>query len=100
MLAAARSPGIFAGWGAVDSGVEIVRIADLLGAPASTTLQGMSAFPGNHPLHTGMGFGPAAVPAAENAFRSCDCMLAVGASFGEIPTGSYGCKVPANLIHI
>jgi acetolactate synthase-1/2/3 large subunit len=100
MLVAARSPGIFTGWGAVDAGDEIAQIADILGAPVSTTLQGLSAFPGDHPLHTGMGFSNAAVPAAENAFRDCDCMLAVGVSFGEIPTGSFGCKVPANLIHI
>ncbi len=100
LLAAAQSPGIFAGWGAVDVSEPIARIAEALGAPVSTTLQGLSAFPGNHPLHTGMGFSRAAVPAAENAFRDCDCMLAVGTSFAEIPTGGYGCRVPENLIHI
>ncbi len=100
LLASARSPGIFAGWGAVDVSDEMARIAELLGAPAATTLQGMSAFPGNHSLHAGMGFSRAAVPAAENAFRDCDCLLAVGARFSEIPTGSFGCRVPQNLIHI
>lgn len=100
LLLDARSPGIFVGWGAVDVSDAIARIADLLGTPVSTTLQGMSAFPGNHPLHAGMGFSRAAVPAAENAFRDCDCLLAVGTRFGEIPTGSFGCRVPENLIHI
>ena len=100
LLCAARAPGIFVGWGAVDVGESVARIAELLGAPVSTTLQGLSAFPGNHPLHTGMGFSRAAVPAAENAFANCDCLLAIGSSFGEIPTGSFGCPVPANLIHI
>jgi acetolactate synthase I/II/III large subunit len=100
LLASAKHPGIFAGWGAVDVSDSIAAIAGLLGAPVSTTLQGMSSFPGNHPLHTGMGFSRAAVPAAEQAFRDCDCLLAVGTSFGEIPTGSYGCPVPGNLIHI
>ena len=100
LLTAARSPGIFTGWGAVDVADGIARIADILGAPVSTTLQGLSAFPADHPLHTGMGFSNAAVPAAENAFRDCDCMLATGVSFGEIPTGSFGCRVPANLIQI
>jgi len=90
LLADARSPGIFAGWGAVDVSDAVGRIAEILGAPVSTTLQGMSAFPGNHPLHTGMGFSRAAVPAAANAFADCDCLLAVGVSFGEIPTGSFG----------
>jgi acetolactate synthase-1/2/3 large subunit len=66
----------------------------------ATTLQGLSVFPGNHPLHTGMGFSAAAVPAAENAFSGCDCLLAAGTRFGEIPTGSYSIDVPENLIHI
>lgn len=100
LLCDARSPGIFAGWGAVDVSSHIAQIAERLGAPVSTTLQGLSAFPGNHPLHAGMGFSRAAVPAAENAFAKCDCLLAVGVSFGEIPTGSFGCRVPENLIHI
>jgi acetolactate synthase-1/2/3 large subunit len=100
MLCAARAPGIFVGWGAVDVADSVEKIAEILGAPVSTTLQGLSAFPGNHPLHTGMGFSRAAVPAAENAFAKCDCMLAIGTSFGEIPTGSFGCPVPEKLIHV
>ncbi|HYL09132.1 MAG TPA: thiamine pyrophosphate-binding protein [Candidatus Acidoferrales bacterium] len=100
LLCEARSPGIFVGWGAVDVSDSVARIAELLGAPVSTTLQGLSAFPGNHALHTGMGFSRAAVPAAENAFSKCDCLLAIGTSFGEIPTGGFGCPVPENLIHM
>jgi len=100
LLADAKSPGLFVGWGAVDAAREVGLLADRLGAPVTTTLQGLSAFPANHPLHAGFCLGRAAVPAAENAFRDCDCMLAVGARFGEIATGSYGYEPPANLIHI
>ncbi|HET7873367.1 MAG TPA: thiamine pyrophosphate-binding protein [Terriglobales bacterium] len=100
LLHQARSPAIFAGWGAVDVSDTVIKIAELLGAPVSTTLQGLSAFPGNHPLHAGMGFSGASVPAAANAFANCDCLLAIGVSFGEIPTGSFSCPVPENLIHI
>ncbi len=96
----AGSPGMFLGWGAVDATEEAIGIAEFLGAPVATTLQGLSSFPANHPLHTGMGIGPAAVPAAENAFKKCDCMLAVGTRFGEIATGSYGVNPPQNMIHI
>jgi len=95
----AGQPGLFLGWGAVDASEDTVKIAEFLNAPVSTTLQGLSAFPVNHPLHTGLSFGPAAVPAAENAFKSCDCMLAVGTRFGEIATASYGVNPPKNLIH-
>jgi acetolactate synthase I/II/III large subunit len=100
LLCGARSPGLFVGWGAVDVSDSVQKIAEMLGAPVSTTLQGLSAFPGNHPLHAGMGFSRAAVPAAENAFAKCDCLLAIGVSFGEIPTGSFACPVPENLIHV
>jgi acetolactate synthase-1/2/3 large subunit len=100
LLTNAKAPGLFVGWGAVDAVDETARVAHMLGAPVSTTLQGLSAFPGNHPLHVGMGFSRAAVPAAENAFKDCDVLLAVGTRFGEIPTGSFGTKVPEKLIHI
>lgn len=100
LLAQAKKPGIFVGWGACDATVQVQRMAEYLGAPVSTTLQGLSAFPAHHPLHAGMSFGRHAVPAAENAFRDCDCLLAVGTRFGEIATGSFGVKVPDNLIHI
>ena len=33
--------------------------------------------PTHHPLHTGVGFGPSAVPAAQNAFADCDALLVV-----------------------
>ena len=100
MLVAAKHPGLFVGWGA-RSGSEIVAaIAELLEAPVSTTLQGLAAFPADHPLHAGFTFGLAAAPAARNAFRECDCLLAVGTCFGEIATGSYSVDVPAKLIHI
>ena len=96
----AGEPGLFLGWGAVDASGEAASIAEFLGAPVATTLQGLSSFPANHPLHTGMGIGPAAVPAAENAFKKCDCLLAVGNRFGEIATASYGVNPPQSLIHI
>jgi len=96
----ASSPGMFLGWGAVDAVEESRAIAEFLGAPVATTLQGLSSFPANHPLHTGMGIGPAAVPAGENAFKKCDCMLAVGTRFGEIATASYGVNPPQNMIHV
>ncbi len=100
LLAQAKRPCIFAGWGARDATDELLRLAEWLEAPVATTLQGLSVFPGNHPLHTGFGFGASAVPAAQNAFKNCDCMVAIGTRFAEIATGSYGAEVPENLIHI
>ncbi len=100
LLKSSQSPGIFVGWGALNAVEHVTKIAEYIAAPVATTLQGLSSFPGNHPLYTGFGFGPAAVPAARNAFADCDCLLAIGTRFGEIATGSYGVDVPENLIHI
>ncbi|MDE1465224.1 thiamine pyrophosphate-binding protein [Spartinivicinus poritis] len=100
MLVEAKQPGIFVGWGAVAAVSTLQSIAEYLSAPVATTLQGLSSFPANHPLHTGMGFGPASVPAAEEAFKQCDCLLAIGTRFAEIATGSYGLPVPDKLIHV
>ena len=100
LLNQSERPGIFVGWGARGVAEEIRQIAEHIGAPVATTLQGLAAFPADHPLHTGMGFGPAAVPAARNAFKDCDAMLAVGTRFAEICTGSYGAIPPENLVHI
>jgi acetolactate synthase-1/2/3 large subunit len=100
LLSGAARPGIFVGWGARHVMQEIRQIAEHLGAPVATTLQGLAAFPADHPLHTGMGFGPSAVPAAQNAFRDCDAMLAVGTRFAEICTGSFGAVPPQQLVHV
>jgi acetolactate synthase-1/2/3 large subunit len=100
LLADAKHPCIFAGWGARDATAELIQLAERLEAPVATTLQGLSVFPANHPLHTGFGFGASAVPAAQNAFKDCDCMIAIGTRFSEIATGSFGASVPENLVHI
>jgi acetolactate synthase I/II/III large subunit len=99
LLRGARRPGLFLGWGARDATEWAIRLAERLGAPVATTLQGLSVFPATHPLHTGMGIGPAAVPAATNAFADCDVLLAVGTRFGEIATGSYGLTPAWKLVH-
>jgi acetolactate synthase-1/2/3 large subunit len=100
MLYTAANPGLFIGWGGVDARQETIRIAEFLNAPVATTLQGLSVFPADNALHTGMSFGHAAVPAAENAFKNCDCLLAAGTRFSEIATGSFGVNPPQNLIHV
>ncbi len=92
--------GIFCGWGAREATQELIEIAEYLAAPVATTLQGLSVFPADHSLHTGMGFGEYSVPVAAKSFKDIDCLIAVGTRFSEIPTGSYGVTVPDNLIHI
>ncbi len=100
LLVNAKYPGIYVGWGAAEATKYTEKIANILGAPVATTLQGKASFPASHALHTGFGFGPNAVPAAQKAFKKCDAMLAVGVRFSEIATGSFGVTVPEKLVHI
>ena len=100
LISSCRKPGLYLGWGARNATQHAIELAELLNIPVSTTLQGLSVFPASHPLHTGMGFGPSAVPAARKAFADCDCLIAVGVRFAELATGSYGMEIPENLIHI
>ncbi|WP_456420559.1 thiamine pyrophosphate-binding protein [Lutibacter sp.] len=100
LLTEASNPGIYVGWGAANAVKYTEEIAELLGAPVATTLQGKASFPASNNYHTGFGFGPNSVPASQKAFKNCDAMLAVGVRFSEIGTGSYGVKVPKNLIHV
>lgn len=100
LLAQASKPGLYLGWGAREATAAAMRVAELLGAPVATTLQGLSVFPADHPLHVGMGFGASSVPAARKAFEGCDGLLAVGARFAELATGSYGMPIPQQLVHI
>jgi len=100
LLLAAKRPGLFVGWGARGATTALTVLAERLNAPVCTTLQGLASFPADHPLHTGFGFSPSAVPAARNAFAGCDALLAVGTRFSEIPTGSFAAPVPQTLIHV
>lgn len=100
LLNKAEKPGIYVGWGGLGALEELEKLAERLNAPVSTTFSGLSAFRANHPMHTGVGFGASALPAARKAFVNCDCLLAIGVRFAELATGSYGMNVPEQLIHI
>lgn len=100
LLCSAKKPGLFVGWGARHAKAQLIKLADKLQLPVATTLQGLSSFPHQHPLHAGFGFSRSAVPAAQFAFKDCDVLLAIGTRFSEIPTGSFSAEVPDKLIHV
>lgn len=98
LLQASHRPALFVGWGARQA--RLVELAERLGAPVATTLQGLASFPHDHPLHAGFGLGRSAVPAARHAVGGHDCLLAIGTRFAEIATGSFGLDPPRHLIHV
>ncbi|MPT13668.1 MAG: thiamine pyrophosphate-binding protein [Microbacterium sp.] len=80
LLSAARRPVIVAGGGAVDAAHQIAAVADRLGAPVLTTLNGMAVLDERHPLSLGSNLRLAAARAvAEDA----DVLLVVGSKLGE-----------------
>ncbi|MCX6546204.1 MAG: thiamine pyrophosphate-binding protein [Acidobacteria bacterium] len=91
---------LYLGYGARNAGAALVAIAEALGSPVATTIQGKGVFPEHHPLWLWNGLGRSAPPFVRTVAGECDVMLAVGCRFGEVGTGSWGFTPPATLIHV
>ncbi len=100
LLGGARQPVIYAGYGASGAAAALVELAEKLGAPVATTIQGKGVFPEHHPLWVWNGLGAPAPAFAAEIARTCDVMLAVGCRFSEVGTGSWGFTPPPDLIHV
>jgi len=83
-LVEAKTPVIYAGQGVhwAQAWDALKRLAEMLGAPVATSLQGKSAFPENHPLALGAGGNsfPATVP---HFLQRADWILGIGCSFTQ-----------------
>ena len=85
-LLAAETPLIWAGSGVLyaKASDELTAVAELLGAPVMTTLQGKSAIPESHPLAAGVGALVATAMVTHYLGKS-DTLLAVGSSLSVAP---------------
>jgi acetolactate synthase-1/2/3 large subunit len=100
LLASSRNPLLYLGLGAAGAGRQLVDLAERLGSPVATTIQGKGVFPESHPLWLWCGFGRAAPKFARQVAAGCDVTLAIGCRFSEVGTGSYGLEPPGALIHV
>lgn len=100
ILTESRQPALYIGRGGEGAADLIVRLAEKLGAPVTTTFQGKGVFPETHPLWLWTGFGAQAPPFVREVMSQCDVVLAVGCRFSEVATGSYGLDMPERLIHV
>ncbi len=102
LIAQSVRPVIYAGGGVVssDSSQELTALAEQFQLPVTTTLMGLGAFPGDHPLWLGM-LGMHGTYTANMAINNCDLLISVGARFDDRVTGrvnSFAAK--AKIIHI
>jgi acetolactate synthase-1/2/3 large subunit len=104
MLETARKLVIWSGGGIISSEAtpELVQLAELLGAPVTTTYGGKGGFPDDHPLALGCSIG-GRVYGQNPVFdfiERCDVALVVGARLPYRATVGVGLKFPQKLIHI
>jgi len=102
MLEQARRPVLYVGGGVIRSGASalVIRLMNMLGAPAVTTLMARGAVPDSHPLCLGMP-GMHGSYAAIAAMQRADLLVALGARFDDRVTGRLDGFAPdAKVIHI
>jgi thiamine pyrophosphate-dependent acetolactate synthase large subunit-like protein len=87
-LADAKTPVIYAGQGIhyARAWEALRKLAELLGAPVATSLQGKSAFPEDHPLSLGAG-GNSFPPMVLHFLEQADWIFGAGCSFTETAFG-------------
>ncbi len=91
-LVAAERPVIYAGQGVhyARAWKQLRELAELLEAPVTTSLQGKSAFPENHPLSLGSG-GRSISRQLHHFLNNADLIFGIGCSFS---TTNYGVAMP------
>jgi acetolactate synthase-1/2/3 large subunit len=92
VLVEAERPLIYAGQGVhyARAWSELKELVELLEAPTTTSLEGKSAFPEDHPLSLGSG-GRALPEPVYRAVTEADVIFGIGCSFGRT---SYGIQFP------
>ena len=98
-LIAAERPVLYAGQGVhyARGWDPLKELAELLGAPVTTSLQGKSAFPEDHPLS--LGSGGRSVPRPVHDFlQGADLIFGIGCSFART---NFGVNIPSGgtIIH-
>jgi len=100
-LEKAERPILMVGGGAQHAHGELLAFAERTGIPVITTLMGLGAFPGNHPLWLGMP-GMHGTVAANRAIHHADVILAIGLRFDDRVTGKVSRFAPHahTIIHV
>jgi acetolactate synthase-1/2/3 large subunit len=98
----AKRPVIYAGGGVITSGASdlLIKLAEKINTPVTTTLMGLGAFPETNELSLGM-LGMHGTQYANFAIMESDLIIAIGARFDDRVTGKISEFAPhAKIIHI
>ncbi|MEV7421825.1 MULTISPECIES: acetolactate synthase large subunit [unclassified Streptomyces] len=101
LISQAKRPVLYVGGGVLKARAtaELKVLAELTGAPVTTTLMALGAFPDTHPLHVGMPGMHGAVTAV-TALQKADLIVALGARFDDRVTGKLESFAPhAKIVH-
>jgi len=101
LIAQSSSPVLYVGGGMIKSNAsaELMKLAELTGAPVVTTLMALGSFPDSHPQHLGMP-GMHGTVAAVTALQKADLLITLGARFDDRVTGKLSSFAPnAKIIH-
>ncbi len=104
LLSEAKRPLFYVGGGVINAGpaasTALRALAKLTGAPVTSTLMGLGAFPHDDSQWLGM-VGMHGTFEANNAMHDCDVMVAVGARFDDRVTGRLDAFSPGSKkIHV
>jgi acetolactate synthase-1/2/3 large subunit len=104
MIAAAERPILYTGGGIINSGPEASQhlraLAERLGAPVTSTLMGLGAFPASSPQWLGM-LGMHGTYEANMAMNKADLIVCLGARFDDRVTGRLDAFSPdSRKIHV
>ena len=88
LIAESKQPVLYVGGGVIKANAskELMKLAELTGAPVVTTLMARGAFPDSHPQHLGMP-GMHGTVAAVTALQKADLLITLGARFDDRVTG-------------
>ncbi len=102
VLKGAERPLLLVGGGVIwaNASQEVVRLAEMLMAPVTTTIMAKGVIPENHPLSLGI-IGMHGKESARKAFLEADVILAVGTRFSDRSSGAQSeLPMSTKIIHV
>jgi len=101
LIAQSKKPVFYVGGGLIkaNASAELIKLAELVGAPVVTTLMARGAFPDSHAQNLGMP-GMHGTVAAVTSLQKADLLITLGARFDDRVTGKLSSfAVNAKVIH-